>query len=277
MLYFLLWIAAGAASVGICLWQGAFENFTWLWLLPVSAVGAMVVLTLLAFAFLGICCATVRLNAPQKDSAFFRRLTHIYIDLVMRLFRVRVQAEGLELLPEEPFFLACNHLSDTDPALILHALRDKKLAFLSKKENYRKPIVAQIMHKLSCQSLNRENDREALLTILRCSALISEQGLNVAAFPEGHVSKDHKLHSFHHGVFKIAQKAKAATVVCVLQGSEKIFSNLLKFRGTTVKLRILQVIGPERWKGSTAVQISQQAYEAIAQALGRENVCAENT
>lgn len=277
MLYFLLWVAAGAASVGVCLWQGAFDNFMWLWLLPVSAVAAMLLLVLLALAFLGICCATVRLSAPQRDSVFFRRLTWVYIDLVMRLCRVRIRAEGLELLPEEPFFLVCNHLSDTDPALLLHAMGKKKLAFLSKKENYRKPIIAQLMHKLSCQSLNRENDREALQTILHCAALIGEQGLNVAAFPEGHVSDDHKLHPFRHGVFKIAQRARTDTVVCVLKGSNKIFSNLLKFRGTEVQLQILQVIGAEQWKGSTAVQISRQAYEAMAQALGSENVYTENT
>ena len=53
-----------------------------------------------------------------------------------------------------------------------------------------------------CQLINRENDREALKTILKCIQMIREDQVSVAVFPEGYTSRDGKLHHFRSGVFK---------------------------------------------------------------------------
>jgi len=209
----------------------------------------------------------------EKDSPFYRALAHGYIDLIIRLFRIRMETEGADRLPKAGrFMLVCNHLSQADPALLLWRFRKAQLAFISKQENYNKPLIAQVMHKLYCQSLRRENDREALKTILKCVDQLKQDQVNVAAFPEGYTSKDGKLHNFRHGVFKVAQKAGVPIVVCTLRGSDRVFSNMLRLKPSHVKLHVVGVIAPEAWKGATAVQIGVNAHSMMAADLGKDLV-----
>ena len=131
-------------------------------------------------------------------------------------------------------------------------------------------IVGKIMHKILCQPLDRENDRAALKTILKCISLIKEDKVSVGVFPEGYTSKDGKLHHFRSGAFKIAQKANVPIVVCTLQNTRMIFKNLAKLKKTDVELHLVEVIPPQELKGKTTVEISDRIYEMMISDLGEE-------
>ena len=130
--------------------------------------------------------------------------------------------------------------------------------------------VGKIMHKIMCQMINRENDREALKTILKCIQLIKDDEVSVAVFPEGYTSKDGRLQHFRAGAFKIAMKTGVPIVVCSLAGTQYIFLNLARLRPTQVKLHLIGVISPEEQQGRTAVEISEQCYRMMLQDLGPE-------
>ena len=164
--------------------------------------------------------------------------------------------------------MLCNHLFIADPGIVLHCFRKSQLAFLTKKENYKLPFIGAFMHKILCQPIDRENDRQALKSIIKCIQLIKEDKVSVCAFPEGYTSKDGKLHPFRPGVFKIAQKTNVPIVVCTIQNTRQIFKNLKHLRHTDVELHLVDIIPPEAYAGMNTVALSDMVYEKMIADLG---------
>ena len=262
--------AAGAAA--ICGGAGGFEDLAWLWMLPVFFAGLWILLTVGALAFLVIAVNRVDQNIPQEqDSPFYRRMAKYYVAFIKTVLRLRVDTKGLEKTPKEDrFLLVCNHLDDSDPAVLLHYFRDSQLAFISKRENRDMFIVGKLMHKLQCQLVNRENDREALKTILKCIQLIKEDKVSIGAFPEGGILVKDKLSHFRSGMFKIAQKANVPIVVCTLKGTSDLFHNMKRLKATPVRLHLVDVIPAEEVKGSNTVELGEKIYQMMLQDLGPE-------
>ncbi len=271
MLFYL--VLAAALALGAL---GAWGLGSLLWL-PVLFVLAVAVLAGLAFAFLYLSCIWVDPEKPrEKDSPFFRGMAYVYIDAVIAAARVRIHTKGLEQLPAEGrFLLVCNHRHDVDSALLLSVFKKNNLAFISKRENSDMLIVGKIMPLISCQLINRENDREALKTILRCIQMLKQDRVSVAVFPEGYIYDDRKLHRFRPGVFKIAQKANVPIVVCTMKNTTAVMPNFLKLKPTDVELNLLRVITPQEYAGETTVDLANRVYEMMAADLGPELVSQE--
>lgn len=240
------------------------------WLCLLIALGIWLALALIAFLFLWGVCAVVDLEKPQEtDNKFYRAVMDVYIEALKTLVGIRLHASGLEKLPQEGrFLLVCNHLFLADPALLLNVFPKSELAFITKKENQQMFIVGKIMHKIMCQPLDRENDRAALKTILKCIQLIKDDQVSIGVFPEGYTSKDGKLHPFRPGAFKIAQKTGVPIVVCTIQNTRAIFKNLAKLKKTDVELHLVDVIAPEDIQGMTTTQVSDMVYERMITDLG---------
>lgn len=232
-------------------------------------LGSYVVLGLLAFLFLWAATSRVNQEVPQEhDSKFFRWILRTYIPAIWSLLGMKVELQGAEQLPKDGrFLLVCNHLGILDPVVLLGAFPRAQLAFVSKKENSTMFIIGNLMHKIMCQNIDRENDREALKTILKCIQLLKTDEVSVCVFPEGYTSHDGKLHHFRSGVFKIATKAQVPIVVCGIQNTEKVFHNRKGLKTTKIPLRVAGVIRPDTYQGRTAVDISQEAYEMMISVL----------
>jgi len=215
-------------------------------------------------------CAIVDLKKPQeKDDVFYRAMVSLLAKAAMKILLMRVHTVGLEKTPKSGrFFLVCNHINDLDPVTLMAYFSQCQLAFITKRENMGMFLVGKLMHKTLCQPINRENDREALKTILKCIQLLKDDMASIAAFPEGYTSVDGLLHHFRHGIFKIATKAKVPIVVCTLQNTNKPFKNVLKLKPTDVHLHLLEVIQPEDYEGKTAVEIGEYVYNLMAEDLG---------
>lgn len=252
-------------SAVICLLSG----ISWLWAVPLFALLYLLGMGI-AFAFLWICCKAVDMEKEQEeDSKFYRAIMYVYIEALISLVLVRLHTKGLEKTPKEGrFLLVCNHLFIADPGVLLHCFKRSQLAFITKKENLKLPIIAPIMHRILCQSIDRENDRSALKTILKCISLIKEDKVSIGVFPEGYTSRDGKLHPFRPGVFKIAQKTGVPIVVCTIQNTKPIFKNLAKGKKTDVELHLVDVIAPEEYKGMSTTEISDCVYERMIADLG---------
>ena len=254
-----------------CLAAWGTDALTWLWVFPLSFVGTFLGLILLVALLVGIMALTVDRNKPQKkDSGFYRFVIYRVLDLVLPMIRFRVHTQGMEHAPKcRRALFVCNHLHELDPAILLDQFRDYRLAFISKKENEKLPVVAPFMHKILCQSIDRDNDRQALTTILKCIDLLKEEKVSVAVFPEGHCHKDGQLHPFRSGVFKIAQRAKVPVVVCTLQNTQHGVHNLLRLKPTDIELHLVAVLEPEALAGWTATQISDHVHALMRQDFGQ--------
>ena len=277
----LLGCVIGAAlliAVAVCFLTGAFLSLTWLWLMPVCFVGGFLVLAGLAFGFLWLMCKLVDQSKPQEqDSKFYRTLMHLYVDAALTIARVTVNTRGLEQTPKSGrFLLVSNHIDNVDPAFLLTYFRKSQLAFISKREVQNFFLVGELMHKILCQPINRENDRKALKTILKCIQIIKEDKASIAVFPEGYIQPDKKLHHFRSGVFKIATKTKVPIVVCTLKGTPTVVSNFVHLKPSTVDLHLLKVIYPEEYENLTTVELADRIYQMMAEDLGPDLVAQEN-
>ncbi len=257
-------IIAGAAALYVTGYR---------WYFVVAFVVTDVVLILLALLFLIIVCGRVDISKPQaeRDDPFYRGVMNLYIEALIDLVLVDVNWVGVEKIPGKGrFLLVCNHLFLADPGIVLNAFPKSQLAFITKQENMTMPIINKFMHKILCQSMDRNNDRQALKVILKCIQLIKEDKVSIGVFPEGYTSKDGKLHPFRSGVFKIAQKCEVPVVVCTIQGTREIFRNLRRLKTTKVEFHLVDVIQPEAFKGMSTVELGDMVYEKMIEDLGEE-------
>ena len=270
---------SAVVAVVLCLIAAEASVLQWLWMLPAGFAGCFLALGVLYFLFLWFLCAIVDLNKPQeKDNGFYRFFTTITARAATTILLMKVHTKGMEKLPKDGrFLLVSNHINDLDPVALLAFFPKSQLAFISKRENDKKFLVGKLMHKILCQPINRENDREALKTILKCIQILKEDKASIAVFPEGYTSLDGLLHPFRSGVFKIAQKANVPIVVCTLQNTNKPFKNVLKLKRTHVHLHLLGVIPVEEIKGVTTVELGNRIHEMMAQDLGPDLVLPEQS
>lgn len=245
-----------------------------LWLIPVFFVGGFLVFAALAFGLLLLICAFIDPEKPrEEDSPRFRKMVMTYIHTVLTVLPVKIRAKGLEKTPKDGrFLLVCNHLDNIDPAFLFYCFPKSQLAFVAKKETKNMFLVKKVLPALLCQQIDRENDREALKTILKCISLLKEDKVSVAIFPEGRINKYRKLAHFRPGVFKMAQKAQVPIVVCTMLGTNHVLPRIMKLKGATVDVHLLDVITPEQFAGKTTVDIAEQVYALMAADLGAENV-----
>lgn len=258
-----------AVSILLALLWAALGNVL---LLPVYFLACFAGLFLLAVLYCIIICAFVDMKKPvERDSKFYRANMHVYIEFLMNVLRVKVKASGLEKTPKDGrFLLVCNHQQMADPGIILHFFKKSQLAFISKKENEKLPIINKFLHKILCQSIERDNDRQGLRVILKCIQLIKDDLVSICVFPEGYTTKDGKIRHFRPGAFKIAQKTQVPIVVCTIDGTKPLFHNLKTYSKTEAKLHLVDVIQPEQYAGMTTAQISDMVYEMMISDLGEE-------
>ncbi len=274
MLLGILSALSALAAFLLCAFKDGFYRFRWLWMLPAGFFGSFIALVILWLVMVVIMSLVVDMRKEQKkNNALYRTVMHWSADALITLLRIRITATGTEKLPKDGrFLLVCNHINDLDPVLLMTVFRKSRLAFISKRENSAKFIIGPFLHKMLCQPVNRENDREALKTILRCVDILKEDKASVGVFPEGYVSLDRMLHPFRPGVFKIAQRAEVPIVVCTLQGTCSIIPNVKKLKPSEAQVHLLEVIPAEELKGVTTVQIADRVHALMAADLGPENV-----
>ena len=263
-----LWI-----FIVLSLGAGALASVLWTpWLFPVGFLAMFLLLVVLALVFVVIVCNRVDKTKPQEgNSKFYRGIAKHYIKNLMLLARLKVHTKGLEKLPKDSrFLLVCNHLHELDPAMLLHVFPNSQLAFIAKQEITNYFLVGGLLHKLQCQLINRENDKEALRTILKCIQMIKDDQASVAVFPEGYCSVSGKLFHFRSGVFKIAQKTGVPVVVCTIRGTKEVLPRLKKLRPSRVDVHLVDVIPAEQVKALSTVDLAEVVYEKMIADLGEE-------
>ena len=268
-------VFAAILSALICVGADAFGSLVWLWLLPLGWLGGFLGIIVLLFLLVLIMCAFVDIEKEQhQDNRFYRFVLYMIADAAHTVLQVRVHTQGLEKIPDHGrVLLVCNHLNNADPVIIFHQVKKKqKLAFIAKREAGKMFVVGKFMHKILCQRVNRENDREALKTILKCIDIIKKDKASIAVFPEGGILGGNVLHPFRHGVFKIALRTHVPVVVCTLWGTQDVFHNGLRLKPTDVDFHVLGVVQPETYKDMTAVELGHLVHDMMAKDLGPDRV-----
>lgn len=264
-------------SAVVSLVIGAFESYRWLWAMPSLSLGFFVAMLCCLYGYLDLMSRRVDKTVEQDgDDPRYRKLVETMVESLLPFVSLNVKSKGVEKVPAQGrFLLVCNHTCDLDPAPILYALPGRQLAFIAKKEVRDFYLIGAFLHKIQGQFINRENDREALKTIIKCIQIIKEDKGSVAVFPEGRIHDDRKFHRFRPGVFKIAYKTKVPVVVCTLKNNRDMMKNLLHCKGTDVQFSVLEVIQPEEFLDIPTTELAERCYQIMAADLGPENVAQE--
>ena len=274
MLLAILSFLSATVTAVVCAATGAFYGYMWLWLVPSVYLGSFLVFIGLAFLFLLLVCKCIDPEKNyEKDSLWFRRMVLWYIDGILTILPIKIRTRGLEKLPKNGrFLLVCNHLHNIDPVFLLNTFPKSQLSFVAKQETKQMFLLDKVLPKLLCPYINRENDREALKTILRCIQLLKTDTVSIAIFPEGGINPYRKLAHFRPGVFKIAQKAEVPIVVCTLRNTQYALAKVKKLQKAEVELHLLDVIPVEEHRNKTTVEVAERIYTMMADDLGPENV-----
>ena len=237
-----------------------------LWVLPLGFVCSFLLCVLVYVATVGIMCLPVskKREYGSVNSAYKSALDGAY-GFIMRVSGVRLHVSGLEKLPEEEFLLVQNHVSNYDNILTGAALKHRNLAFVSKPENFKIPIVGRIIARNLYIPIDREDARNAVKSINRAAELIRSGVTSVGIYPEGTRSKTGVLGEFRSGSFKAALKAKCPLVITAIRGTEKIKKNIFR-RKTDVYLTVLAVIMPEELMLKRTTELSDMAHGMIESA-----------
>ena len=263
MLFYLLWIPALIVA-GLCLFVW---HIGW-WTIP-ALLGAYVVFNLLYLLYVWILCQTVTTEKEYDDiSPFYYRQMMLFIDWALAFLGVDSAVKGKEKLPEGEFLLVCNHRSLVDPLMTELALKDRSMAFISKPENINKLFLGRVAHRCGFLPIDRENARNALVTINKAADNMKKHLCSYGIYPEGTRTKTGDLQEFHAGSFKAAQKARVPVVVSAITGSEQVLHGHFPFRRTKVELTILDVLDAETVKASKTKELAEISRNMILEKIG---------
>lgn len=269
MVVLIFFLISAAGSVVYALFSGAVTGIADIWKPLLLCLGG----TLGMFVLFMLCAAVVSLFIDKsrplgRQSRICRLFVYMAGSIMCTITRIRPHLSGLEKLPADSrFLLICNHRSGYDPLFILGNFRKANIGFVSKPPNIAIPVIGSVAYGAGSIPIDRENNREALKSILTASDYIQKDICSMCIFPEGTRSKSGDLGAFHAGSFKIAQKAKVPVVVAAIRGSENVKKNLLK-GGTDVYFDILDVIPADKVCASKTTELAAYSRGLILENLG---------
>lgn len=222
---------------------------------------------ILVFALpLVIAAARVDMTKPiEKISLLSRRCCDGIATLLCDLGGLKAQITGMEKLPEEGrFLIVSNHRSAADPMVMAHALKKYDVAFISKPSNMALPVLGKMAYGAGFLAIDRENDRNALKTILTAANYLKKDICSMCIYPEGTRSRDGRLLPFHAGSFKIAQKAGAPVVVACSLGTDGVKKNIFQLRQSKLRMDILETISADEVREMSTVELAEHSRSVIA-------------
>lgn len=224
---------------------------------------SLIVYLLIFIIFLVFYTGFVNRKKEYKTKEFDRRFMKRICEMVLQLFRVKLNVRGLEKIPtDKKFLLVQNHLSNFDPVSTIWGFRYFNFSFILKKSLMDVPFFGNFLFLAGQLPLDRENNREGLKTIIKAINVVKDDKASIAVYPEGTRSKDSSLASFHPGTFKIALKAGCPIVVTTVVNTESI-KYRAPFKSTNVYLDVVSVLEYDDFKDMQTEDIALYVHGLI--------------
>ena len=242
-------------ALASCLFIGIFSmespgQFLWLPLIYIGFYYAYIVLFILMM-FVSSLFVSKKKNYTDIHP-FYHWIQVRIIEVLCMLCLVRLKVKGMEIVPKDrPFYLVGNHQSIFDPMLTSMILKKWRFIFISKPENFKIPFIGRVLHRNGYLAIDRENNRNALITMSRAIELMSKQGYSIGIYPEGHRNKtDDVLLPFHAGSFRVPLKAKVPVLIAVIDGADRLSRRKFLYP-QTVEIRFVEVVETESFNNDT--------------------------
>jgi long-chain acyl-CoA synthetase len=161
----------------------------------------------------------VQINLPQ--SWFTHNLLKNLFQLILRM-TMRIQARGLENLPEGPCIIAPNHQSILDGFLVASLLKRKIIKntyVYAKEKHFRGSFLRFLANRNNIILVDVNNDLKLSIQKL---AEVLKKGKNLLIFPEGTRTPNGKLGDFKQTFAILSQELKVPVIPVAINGSFKI-------------------------------------------------------
>ncbi len=161
---------------------------------------------------------------PPPPVSLTFRLVNASVRVLMAFGRVRLEVEGLDLLPDRPgVILASNHLSLADPvllAMVVHRAVGRRVRHMAKAEAVALPIFGVLLRDYGGFAVRRGRpDREAY----RMAREVLTGGDWLGLAPEGTRSRTGVLGEPKPGVALLAVRSGAEVVPAAIWGTEELW------------------------------------------------------
>jgi len=184
----------------------------------------------------------VRFRDPDRADRMVYRYLHVASAVVIFLSGTRVDASGLENLPEDGTVVyIMNHRSLFD-VLIMFKYVKCPMGFIAKKSLQKIPVLAHWMELSHCIFLKRGDIKDGVRVVQKAVEYL-KSGLSMGIFPEGTRNRNREdrvtMLPFHAGSFKLATKTDLPIVPVILYYPEPCFEEHVPFlRPSTVKFSV---------------------------------------
>lgn len=140
-----------------------------------------------------------------------------------RLLRWRIDAEGLEHVPDGGAVMTWNHTGHLDvvvTAVPLHRWTGRWPRFLALRDLWDRPVLGNVLRLVDCIPVERSSAAGGEALTHAVDAL--EDGDLVMVAPEGTISRSFELLPFHTGAARMAQQAGVPLVPTASWGSHRV-------------------------------------------------------
>lgn len=270
IMYFIAALATIALGLilGIGPLEGSFNIFEIILLCLACFVAVIIAFIILVVLFYAVTSLTFNKNKEYEELPKVRRIFfNLGVEFIINLLRVKINYQGLDKLPKDKkFFMVSNHRSMFDVITHCYYFRNQDFVEVSKPENFALPIAGPYIHGMCHLSIDRDNNRNALKTIIKAIKYIETDKFSVGLCPEGTRNKGEGLLPFKSGCFKIALKAKCTLVICTMKNTDKVFKNFL-FRKTVIDMTIVDVLDYEEFKDLNTHELALLARRKMVENL----------
>lgn len=180
-----------------------------------------VLFLLLSIPLFLICKLIGRFNR-RACSAASQSIVNWAFRLVLKVAGARITVLGVENIPKDtPVLFTANHRSYADIPLG-YTTTPHLTGFIAKKEIKKVPSLSWWMTNMNCLFLDREDNRQALKTIITAIDNI-KAGYSMFVMPEGTRNHADEMLPFKEGTFKIADKAGCPIIPVAISNSDALY------------------------------------------------------
>lgn len=185
----------------------------------------VVLFLIITLPYLGIEFLLSKVNPEGSRKRQIALVRFMLGKVLTPLCGARMHVEGLENIPKDQRCLFVgNHQSYFD-IILSYPYLPQPIIYIVKQEFKKIPFLGFWMGRIGSLFLDRSDPRKAITTIKESCDLISEGRASVFVYPEGTRSKDGKVHEFHAGSFKAAQRTGCPIIPVAMKGTRDIWEN----------------------------------------------------
>lgn len=206
----------------------------------------------------------------ERDALIKEKVAE-WTKLVIGLTGSTVEVRGIENIPQNgTFVMIGNHQGNMDIPLLLGYV-PKSIAFISKIEILKVPILSDWMKYMQCVFIDRKDRRQSVEAMAEAVKTV-ERGYPLVIFPEGTRSRGGPVAEFKPGSFKLAYRSSALIVPFTIDGTWHLLEEKGQIKGAPVTLTIHPAVPTAGLGREEQAELPERIRQTVASALPKEHL-----